>query len=327
MPAESILSVSLDESLEAPAKFAITLNEGLDINTQEFLWLDSELIDPGNKVDIYFGYAGKEKKHLFTGTIKVLTPGFQATGIPGLTVEGFDLSHAMQKGTTDFNGKDVKYSDIAAEIAGKYHLQNSGVEKGERKKDEKDYAFLRRRAEDENFEFFAQGETLYFRKPKDDQDPVRTYQYRKNFVSFNPRLSLAALVYEVIVTGWDVKTKKSIKESVPLSEVVKDSETVGMLKKFIESAEGLDPKKIESKVLKSKEEAKKKGIVALRKSVNTFIQGDLECIGDPELRVGNSVEIKGTGKLFSGNYYITTVKHSFSDSGYKTTLGVRRTLV
>jgi uncharacterized protein len=334
LPADAIISVTVEESLDAPAKFEIVMNEGMDIKTQQFLWLDNAIVSPGNKVKISFGYAGKKKHELFSGAIKALAPGFQSTGIPSLKLEGFDLTHTMQKRMTDYNGTEVSYSDIAAEIGGKYGLGTGGVErtepkqkKVERKKDEKDYAFLRRMAEEEHFEFFIRDDTLYFREPKDHQEPMQTFQYEKNLVGFNPRLSMSTLINEVIVTGWNEKTKEAIKENVALSDVSRDQKMVGILKKFIESSDGLEPKKIEYKAIKSKEEAKKKGEVELKKSINTFIRGDLECIGDPELRTGIGIKIQGIGQLFSGNYYILTARHIFSESGYKTTLGLRKTVL
>jgi uncharacterized protein involved in type VI secretion and phage assembly len=50
----------------------------------------------------------------------------------------------------------------------------------------------------------------------------------------------------------------------------------------------------------------------------------VECIGDITLRPGNKIEINGVGKLFSGLYYISSAKHTYNESGYRTTLGVRR---
>jgi Bacteriophage probable baseplate hub protein len=331
LPTDAVISLSVDENLEAPAKLEITLNEGMDIKTQTFKWLDNPQIDPGKKVKVYFGYAGKEKFELFSGTIKALNPGFQATGIPSLTLEAFDYSHKMQKKMTAFNGQEVSYSDIATELAGVYGLGISGIEstgtkhkKVERKKDEKDYALLKRLAGEVDFEFFVRCDTFNFRKPKDESKAIASFEFEKNFISFTPRLSVSSLVNEVIVTGWDVKTKKKIKESVKLSDVISNLEMKSTIEKYIKSADGLDPKKVERKALESKEDAKKKGEVEIRKSLDTFIQGDLESVGNPELRCGNNVDVKGTGQLFSGDYYIKSAKHSFSGSGYMTTLGLRR---
>lgn len=326
---DAIISVSVEESLEAPTKFNIALNESLDIDTQKFHWLDQDVTDPGNKVEIFFGYAQKEKHNLFLGTIKALTPGFQSTGIPSLSIEGYDRSHSMQKKMKKFNGKDVKYSDIVRELAKKHGLGSKNVEdtgkkkkKVQRKKNEKDYELIRRLAKKMHFEFFVQGKELYFRKPKEKDKAICSYKYQQNLISFSPRLTMANLVNEVIVTGHNEK-KEDIKESVKLMDIV-SSDLAKTIKKFIKATDGTDPKKVEYKALKSKEEARQKGIVVLKKALNTFIQGDLESIGDPGLRIGTCVDIEGVGKLFSGDYYIQTAKHSFDDSGYKTTIGVRR---
>lgn len=337
LPSTAVISVSVDENLEEPGKFEITFNENLDIETQQFTWLESPLINPGNKVKIYMGYAHKKSKQkdlFISGTIKALTPSFQSSGIPGLTVEGYDQSHNMQKKMTGFNGNEVKYSDIVKEIAGKYGLNTSKVDdsgkkedKVERKKGEKDYAMLRRIANNLNFEFFVRGDKLYFRKSNAGKKKKVVFEFQKNLLGFNPRLSMASLVNKVEVSGWDEKAKKKIKESVTANEVTKSSDTADILKKFIKASEGTDPKIVETRSINTRDDAKKKAEVELKKSLNSFIEGSLECVGDPELRAGENIEIKGIGKLFSGDYYIKTARHSFDDSGYKATLEVRRNVL
>lgn len=335
LPDTALISVSVDENLDSPAAFELTFNESIDVESQQFTWLESPYIEPGSPVDIYVGYVDKKNKNpLISGTIKAINPGFQASGTPGLTVTGYDISHKMKKKVTGFNGVEVKYSDIAKEIAGKYHLGTSGVEdsgkkynKVERKEGEKDYAMLHRLAKKLDFEFFVRGKTLYFRKPGDGKKQVKTFQLGKNLISFSPRLSMASLVHKVEVTGWDVKAKKTIKETVKLEDVAKKNDTKALLKRFIRDSEGLEAEKIEDKALRSKEEARKKAEVALKKALKPFIEGELECIGDPLLRAGDNVEIKGVGTLFSGLYYIKSAKHSFGGNGYRTTLGVRRNVL
>jgi phage protein D len=48
--------------------------------------------------------------------------------------------------------------------------------------------------------------------------------------------------------------------------------------------------------------------------------------GNPDLRIGTVIEVKGIGERFSGLYYVTTAEHKFSsDQGYQTLFTVRRT--
>nr|CBH39155.1 conserved hypothetical protein, DUF586 family [uncultured archaeon] len=329
----AVISLDVDENIEKASMFTMNINEGLDIKTQKFAWLENPLLNPGKEVEIYFGYAGKKSKSLFKGTIKALSPSFPSTGIPTLTVEGYDPSHTMQKKMTKINDINVKYSDIAKELAAKYHLNTDGIEDSKkkyskvgRKKGEKDYNFLRRLANKLGFEFFVQGGTLYFRAPKDAKDDkkiVKTFRYRKNLISFSPRLSMATLVREVAVSGWNKKTKKPIKESLMLKDIGTGPD-ISSLEKLIKASEGSEPLIIEHKAFSSVDEAKNTAEVELKKAINNFIQGNLECIGDVDLRAGNNIKIEGLGDMFSGYYYITSAKHTFNDNGYRTTLGIRR---
>ena len=336
LPITAIISVSVDENLESPAKFDMTLNEGTDIKTQTFTWLDNPILDPGNTIDIYLGYANRKSTLIFTGKIKALAPSFPSTGVPSLTVEGYDPSHTMQKKMTKVHDVDVKHSDIARELATKYHLDPGGIEDSQktykkvaRQSGEKDYPFLRRLAQKSGFECFVQDGTLYFRKPKDKKNeppPIKTFYYRRNFISFSPRLSTAALVNTVVVSGWNKSSKKSIKVKVTLQDIG-SGDDIRALDQLIKSAEGADPLIVEQKTLRSEDEARDIGLVKLKNAINQFIQGDLECIGDTTLRPGNKIEIQGLGTMFSGQYYITSARHTFGGSGYTTTISVRRIVV
>ncbi|MCK4734088.1 MAG: hypothetical protein KAT65_16670, partial [Methanophagales archaeon] len=330
----AVISLDVDESIEKASMFTMNINEGLDLKTQKFTWLENPLLNPGNEVEINFGYAGKESKCLFKGTINALSPGFQSTGIPSLTVEGYDPSHAMQKKMTEI--KDdivVKHSDIAKKLATEYHIIDTDIEdsekkysKEERKKGENDYKFLRGLADKSGFEFFVLRGTLYFREPRDTKKGgvVKTFQHGKNLISFTPRLSMASIVKEVVVYGWDEKTKDRLEDNATLSDITTDRDLKNLLEKFMKGSEDQKPKKLEDKALKTKEEVKKRAKVELKKAINNFIHGSLECIGDPELTPGSSIKIVGIGTLFSGYYYITSAKHTFNDNGYRTTLGIRR---
>ena len=53
------------------------------------------------------------------------------------------------------------------------------------------------------------------------------------------------------------------------------------------------------------------------------VTGDGKCAGIPELRAGNTIEIKGIDR-FSGTYYVTSTFHVIDRNGYDTSFKVRR---
>lgn len=332
-PKESILNIEIDENLETPAMFRISLNEELIIKTKKFRWLDDDKIKPGTEVEIVFGYASSKKQGMIKGKIKALTPGFQSTGNPTLSLEGYDFSHDLQKTAKEITKKAVTYSTIAQEIA-----QNNGLtakvdptekphDKVERKKNEMDYGLLRRLSNEIGYEFFVRNKELHFRKPKDDIIGDFTFEFRKNFINFNPRMTTAALVNEVHVTAWNNKDKESISESATINDI-KSSVGIPDFDSIVEKSQGAKiDVKLEGRLVRTQKDAKDLAKAELKRRNKGFIEGTLECIGDPQLRPGITVNIEKVGQLFSGVYYITKSTHTIGDAGYKTTITVRRSVL
>jgi phage protein D len=333
IPKDSLTAIDIDEDLENPAMFTLSFNESIDLNTQKFRWLDSEAVTPGTEVLISFGYASSKSQGSMRGKIKAVTPGFLSSGIPSLSVEGYDLSHDLQKTQGKMSYSKVSYSQIAAEIAGDNGLNQAGIAstriihpKVERKKNEKDYTFLKRLAEEIGFEVFMRDKTLYFREPQDTQKGAVDFVFRNNIISFNPRLSTAALANEVEVTAWDEKGKETISETASISEL-KSAAGIPNFDSLVEKSQGKKVKvRLEGKVIRSREEAKAIALSELKRRNKGFIEGKLECTGNPQLSPGMTINVDKIGKLFSGIYYVTKAKHTLGDGGYKTTLDVRRSV-
>jgi phage protein D len=330
-PRKSITGIEIEEDLEKPAMFRISMHEEINITTQKFTWLDDDRIKPGTELVINFGYTGLEKSGLIRGKIKALSPGFLSNGLSTLSIEGYDLSHDLQKTRVKFKDSKVTYSTVVKEIAKNNGLKTNGIEsteqdypKVERKKNEKDYALIKRLSKEIGFECFVRNTTLYFRKPKDNIKGEVTFEFRKNFISFNPRMTSAVMVNEVKVTAWDSNKKETISENASINDI-KSSVSVPDLDSIIEQSQGKKVKvKLEGRVVRSREEAKNLAIAELKRRNKGFIEGSIECIGDPQLQPGMTVNIEKVSKRFSGVYYVTKAKHSIGDGGYKTTLDVRR---
>lgn len=337
----AVISLEVDENLESASMFTININEGLDIKTQKFTWLDNKLIAPegGEDVEISIGYASRAKKlkePLITGKITALNPSFPSTGVPTLSVQGYDLSFCLQKSVVKKKrtfDKEKDYGAVAKKIASEHKLGVVNIkstikpcEKITQNPGESDYNFLKRLADRFGYEFFIRNKELYFRKPRDYEEEVMTLEWGKELISFNPRLSTAKVVSKVTVKGHNQKnpakpiigiaTLKDIGFKEPKAKSAAESVKTCQ-KKEVETSEHDFP-------VCDEEDAKALAKALLIKANNSVIEGSCECIGIPELRPGTNVQIEGIGKRFSGKYYIKSVKHSIGDSGYTVSFEVRR---
>jgi phage protein D len=338
----AVISLDVDENIEKASMFTMNINEGLDLKTQKFTWLDSKLLDPagGADVEIYMGYASRAeriKEPLITGIITALNPSFPSTGIPTLTVQGYGHSYCLQKPVVNKKkrtfDKEKEYGDVAKKIASEHKLGVGTIdstikpcEKITQNQEESDYKFLKRLADRFGYEFFIRNKKLYFRKPRDNEEEVMTLRWGKELISFNPRLSTAEVVSKVTVKGHNQKDpKKPITGIATLKDIEFKEPKAKSAAEFAKNAMKKEIEKSEHDFpVCNEEDAKALAKALLMKANNSLIEGSCECIGIPELRSGTNVLIKGIGKRFSGKYYIKSVKHSIGDAGYTNSFEVRR---
>jgi uncharacterized protein len=333
---KAIISLEVDESLDAACMFTFNINEGLDAKTQKFKWLDNKLIDPasGDDVEIYLGYAADgvgSGEAVITGRITALNPSFPSSGTPTLSVQGYDHSYCLQKSIVKDKrtfDKEKSYQDVVMKIAKEQNLSLGQIdnavnpcEKIIQNAGESDYALLKRLADRIGYEFFIRNKKLYFRKPRDDTNEVLTLKWGRELMSFSPRMSTAKVISKVTVRGHNQKNpSKPIVGVATLSDL--GFKEPGA-KSGAESAKESETSESEVPVC-NEEDAKNIAKALLARANNSLIEGSCECIGIPKIHPGMSVKIEGVGIRFSGRYYIKSVKHSLGDNGYTMSFDVRR---
>lgn len=345
----AIISLEVDENLENASMFTLNINEGWNSKEQKFNWLDNKLLSPekGQDIEIYTRYASRGKKYeepLITGKITALNPSFPSTGIPTLTVQGYDLSMGLKKAPVDFKSipENINdFSELVEKIATKHGFDKTKIEKSNLKPLKKvappqgidtDYQFVEWLANFIGYEFFIRNKFLYFRKPgdskKEDEKNLRVLRWGREIMSFSPRLSTASVVTKVTVTAQDSSNPQNPIEGIATLNDISSGESGAKTgAEFVKASENKSKGENEFKVtdipISSAQDAKTVAEAILQRKNNSLIEGSCECIGIPELRPGTSVIIKGVGGMFSGKYYIKSVKHSIS-AGYTMSFEVRR---
>lgn len=325
--AVDIIEVKVSDYVEGAGTFTVTFNNW-DSETQEFKWIDKDLLSEGREIEVKAGYVD-DLKSLIKGEVTALEPEFPDDQAPVLKIQGYDRLHRFRRGRKTRSFVQMKDSDIATQIARDLGLGADADDTQVQheyvlQSNQTDIDFLLERARRINFEVTVKDKTLHFRKAANDQSRVVLLQYGLTLQSFYPRLSTIGQVGEVVVKGWDALTKKPIEaKSQPGDEVSKMSG-----KKLGASISGEVFQKAErvivDKPVYSTGEAQQMARGKFNEMTNDFVTGEGTSIGDAGIRAGSVVELQKLGERFSGLYYITSSTHTVGPGGYITRFTVAR---
>ena len=331
---KAIIDVTVEEKIDEGASFQLTLHDEFDMTTQEFKWLDHELFNVGNNVTIKMGYEN-DLYIMVMGVITSLEPSFFSSETPTIRIQGQDPSFDYLKRSTPARTfRDKSYSVIAEIIAEEAHL-SSEVDNVEnyrtttQKNNNENYlTFLNRLKKEVGYELRLLEQTLYFIEPRDDRDEILTLELGKDIISFRPVMNTTDVVTEVEVRGHNPADPGNpiIGRATAGSERSQESErTRGS--QIVEERHRSTKRVITNVTVNSQEHADSIARAELNRAANTFITGDLECIGIPKIRAGEAIRLEKMGVRFSGKYYIIGATHTINASGYRTKISVKRNAV
>jgi phage protein D len=325
-----IQEVRVQDSLALPAAFSITftpreLSRGVDP-------LGVEGVDPsiGAEVQIFLGAPrDKQRQKLFDGEITALEPNFGPEGIR-LVASGYDRSHRLQRGRKTRTFQKMTTSNIVQKLAGDAGLtarteaiavQHEFVQQN----NETDWEFLRRLASMHDCEALVDGRSLVLRKTPTTAPQPLELEYGENtsngaavrLQSFYPRATAAQQVKEVSVRSWDPKGKKAIEAK---SAVPKGGTSIGINRDQAIKDFGTSVLTVADAPVSSQEEAQALA-ESLASYLDAFVGAFGTCEGNPRVRAGTTLKIKGLGPEFSGKYRCSATTHVYG-GGYTTSFEV-----
>jgi Bacteriophage probable baseplate hub protein len=325
---DDLRSVSVVEDLNALSMFTVVLYNW-DPEKLAVSWSDAKLFAIGADVRISLGTID-DLHPVMTGEITSLEPTFSADEPPTLTVRGYDHRHRLARSQKTRTFSKMKDSAIASQVARAAGLRSQVQDTKIAleyvvQHNQTDLEFLRKRARLIGYEIYVRDKVLYFQPPQHAKPPAATLRIGEEIIEFTPRLQTLNQVADVSVRGWDM-TKKQVlvgRASTGQEATLMGGKTSGpaRTKRAFGKADAISV----DVPVPSKAQADGMAVHRFNELALTFIQGEVECAGDPELQAGKVVSIQGAGDTFSGAYYITSVTHSVTPGeGYRTRLEVRR---
>ena len=323
-----VIEIVVDLDLNQPDMFTIHVHD------KELKWVDSELLVVGKPVEIS-AKAGSHQEEgaeqeglLIKGEITALEPDFSSSGEPTLVVRGYDRSHRLHRGKQTRSFLKMTDSDLVSKIAGEaglsaqvdptspaydYVLQNNQT----------NYEFLMGRAQRIGYQLHVEDKTLYFQKGDKDQGAGPELEWGVNLRTFRPRLTSIHQANEVMVRGWDPKSKKEI---VGLASTGQLKPQVGLPESggaLAQKAFGQAKTIVVNYPIFTQAEANAMAQAVCDEISGDFIQAEGICLGDPRLKAGKKVKITGVGTRFGGDYFVTSATHTYSSKiGYETRFNV-----
>jgi phage protein D/phage baseplate assembly protein gpV len=314
----AVMELTYDNNLDTADMFTLRLNNA------DLRFTDSGLFNIGKDVEVYMGYAG-DLQPMMLGEITAINPSFPQGGAPTITISGYDKSHRMRHNSPSrFTFKYVNDSLIAARIAAENLLipvvdpaltphKDSVQQTGS------DWALLKELAERNAFHVYVRWDKLYFRLPRPQTEMV-VLEWGKTLSSFSPRLSTSGQFGIQEVRGYDYKLAQNIVAILPAISLGSDLDDIieRLGSDFVDQLVKLGRNVMRDKPVDNYLDAKMLAKSILMQLLQGLFEGSGSTIGNPKLRAGNMVEIRGIGKRFSGKYTLSRVTHTINESGYTT---------
>ena len=322
-----ILSLCVLNDVAATSMFTLTLLcwDSIEMKVK---WIDDELFKEGNRVEMTMGYRDRLEK-LFSGEITGLEPTFPSEEPPTLTIRGYDQRHRLMGKRRTRTFLQMKDSDIASQIAGDWSLKPDAndtqvVIEYVLQHNQSDFEFLQERALRIGYEMVVSDTTLHFRPRQNQGSPTVTLNREVELLDFSARLTTIGQVEEVIVQGWDPKSKEEVVAHARAGDERQMGGSTSGPATVQKAFGGTGGMTVDLPVL-SQAEADQLASQWFGEMALSYVEGHGMCIGRPDLRPGTLVDIQGLGRRFSGSYYITSTEHSYRPkSGYRTAFTVRR---
>ena len=282
--------------------------------------IDTQPFGIGKALEVRLGAREEQTAEtLFKGDVVSLEPDFGSGGC-GLTVRAFDRAHLLHRSRKVRTFQNQTATDIVKKIVGEYGLSFEGDASGEpyefmEQDNENDWDFIWRLAERCGFEFVVRDQVANFRKPG-RSTPIEL-EWPGSLTAFRPRMTAVQQVSSVTLYAHDPKTKQAIETTVSRPEQIAQ---IGIPRDDVAGAFEESTVHVATEPVKTMGEANTLAQAVLDKLANGYIAAEGAGPGNPKIKAGAMVQVKGVGTDFSGAYRVATSSHVLRGGGaYVTT--------
>ncbi|MCL2698126.1 MAG: hypothetical protein FWE74_08610 [Oscillospiraceae bacterium] len=296
-------------------KFSI--QNAYDIKSRRFQSGLKSSFPLGAEIECALGY--KNPPTLFKGFIGDVSFSFSENAPPKATIACFDIRTLMKQGRMNAMMPVSSFPIVMLRLLAYYtslvSMQINYIDLWnileEFKQNTNDFNYIYGYAQKRGYEFFVLGEHIYFILKRRNTAPITTLEWGESILNFSRNYSYG-----------NIKVKGVISDTLSMIPFLKDSEpklsypTLNATTAKIEHYPDASDAKNRLDLLSI--------MYNYEKKIETDMSGGtVKCIGLPEIIPGRFIALKNLDSDFlDKNYYIDSVTHSFSGSGYTTSFNI-----
>jgi phage protein D len=282
---------------------------------------DDQILKLGASIQIYCGDENSPQE-VFQGTITGLEADFPEAGPPELVVLAEDVFQQARMTRRTSIHENVSIADLASTLAGQLGL--TPVITGFTEKigtqvqlNESDLAFLRRILALYDGDLQVVGGEMHVSPRADVQRGALELALHGQLRRARVLADLAHQVTEITVSGWDPIEGRRISGASRGANSGPGSGQTGA--QFLNDAIGERSHHVGHLALTTLGEAQAVAAAAFDSRARRFLSLEATAEGNPALRVGTNVMLKGMGNRFDNTYYVVRACHRYNlERGYET---------
>ncbi|HEY0737783.1 MAG TPA: VgrG-related protein [Herpetosiphonaceae bacterium] len=311
----------VEDDIAQPGMFVLRFHD------PQMALIDGDQFKLGREIQVDGADRQGKRKPILVGEVTALEPELDQFD-PVLIVRGYDRSHRLYRGRKTRTFLNQTDSDIASQIAREAGLRTDIEATQEQhsyviQDNQTDMEFLRARAARIGYSIAVEERKLKFRRVEVSPPDAPAQDWGMSLKFFRARLTAIAQPNDVQVRSWDPKMKRAVVGKA--SKAAKPSQ-IGDGKTGGEAAQPFGSQAtvtITNQPVRTQGEADNLAQATLDELSGGYLTAEGQCQGEPTLRAGTLVEIKGVGQRLGGKYFVTATRHEYTaKGGYITTFTV-----
>jgi len=309
--------IIIDKEVNRIPTAKIVLIDG-DPSAEDFPVSNEDLFVPGKEIQVQVGYHSDETT-LFEGIIVKHNIKLRANGNAALILECKDKTFKLALGRKSKYYYEMKDSEVMEEILANYDLETevSDTQNAHQELVQfqvSDWDFLMVRTEINGMLCFVDDGTVKIAQPDTSAEPVTDLVYGATIVDLDAEMDARWQQNGVNATSWDAANQEaldmeSVDPSINLNGNISptDLAEVGSPETWTLPHGG----QVKDHELQAWSDA------WWMRTQLAKTRGQVKFTGIPEVKPGVLVNLQGVGERFSGNAYITAVRHVITDGDWK----------